>query len=97
MLDLHLNVAMVAFLVFAVSTQFFPNVLKNVKVPIVREVVEMLNNNRKGFVYNSLVVALVAGVSSYLAMRLCGSNDSCVTRLSNLAGAIKNRAVATSQ
>jgi hypothetical protein len=57
----------------------------------------MLNNNRKGFVYNSLVVALVAGVSSYLAMRLCGSNDSCVTRLSNLAGAIKNRAVATSQ
>jgi hypothetical protein len=85
MLDLHLNVALVAFLVFALSTQLIPNVLKNVKVPGVKEVVDMLNFSRKGFVYNSLAVALVAGLSSYIALKYCGSNQTCVSRLANLA------------
>ena len=85
MLNLHLNVAMMAFLVFAVSTQFVPNVLKNVKVPGVKEVVDMLNASRKGFVYNSIAVGLIAGGSSYLALSLCGSDKSCVGSLADLA------------
>ena len=91
MLKLHLNVAMMAFLVFAVSTQFAPNVLKNVKVPGVKEVVDMLNASRKGFVYNSIAVGLIAGGSSYLALRLCGSDTSCVGRLSEFAQKLNTR------
>jgi hypothetical protein len=86
--NLSMNVAGVAFVVFAVATQFVPNVLKGVKFPVVREMNDMLANNRKGFVYNSLVVGLVAGLSTYLAMRFCASNEVC---LGNLAKMIPNR------
>jgi hypothetical protein len=86
--NLSMNVAGVAFVVFAVATQFVPNVLKNVKFPVVKEVNDMLANNRKGFLYNSLAVGLVAGLSTYLAMRFCASNDVC---LGNLAKMVQTR------
>jgi hypothetical protein len=90
MLELNLSVAMVAFVVFAVSTQFIPNVLKNVKVSGVKEVVEMLNASRKGFVYNSLAVALMAGLSSYVALKYCGTDTNCVSHLAKLAVKLNN-------
>jgi hypothetical protein len=90
--NLSMNVAGVAFVLFAVTTQFVPNILKNVKLPVVKEMNDMLDNNRKGFVYNSLVVGLVAGLSTYLAMRFCASNDVC---LGNLAKMVSSKSRTT--
>jgi len=87
MLDNHLTIAGLAVIIFALSAHLLPNLLKNVKLPVVKEMVEMLARNRPTIMYSSLVVGVVAGLASYISMMMCMNSSTCVGNLSRLVNA----------
>lgn len=82
----HLAVAGVALAMFAAVVYVVPSLLADVKMRVLVDLRNSLSGNRRTLLLNSVVVAVVAGLASLAAQRLCGTRG-CLTNLRGLSSA----------